>query len=143
MWSRALYRQAGLDPALMTAGFVVPAGRRAQAAAMLERARGIAAGRRMVVVHDDPARPLRRPAVPDDAVLLHVDDPRLRSDNLFDYVDLLGAADHLHCLDSCFALLVDLAGLGTPMTVHAYARDPAAVLQYARPSTRVAAVLRE
>lgn len=141
-WSAALYRQAGLDPSLIASGFRVPQGRREQSRAMLRRALAIAAGRRIVLVHDNPARPLRVPAVGDDAVVLHVDDPRIRSDNIFDYLDLLAAADHLHSLESCFALLVDLAGLSTPMTIHAYARDPSAVLQYVRPTTRVAAVLR-
>ena len=138
-WARALYRQAGLDPGLIAAGFVVPRGREAQARRMAERARQIAGGRRIVVVHDDPSRSqiLSRPALGDDCVVLHVDDPRIRSDNLFDYVDLLAAADHLHAVESCFALLVDLAGLGTPMTIHAYARDPEAVLQYERASATV------
>lgn len=147
LWSRALYVQAGLDPALIHDNFVLPTGRREQAADMLRRARRIAGDRRIVLVHDDPARPLQRPATEDaghaPAVVLHVDDPRIRSDNLFDYVDLLAAASHVHALDSCFALLVDLAGLPTPLTIHAYARDPHAVLQYGRSTTHVAAVLRE
>lgn len=142
LWSRALYRQAGVDPDLVTAGFVLPAGRRGQAARVLAAAREIAGGRKIVLVHDDRSRPLRAPAPGPDEVVLHVDDPRIRSDNLFDYVDLLAAAHHLHALESCFALLVDLAGLRTPMTIHAYARDPHAVLQYQRPTTVVAAVLR-
>lgn len=142
-WVRAMYRQAGVDPALITERFAVPRSRAAQARAMLGRALAIAAGRRIVLIHDDAARPLEVPPLAADCVALHVDDPRIRSDNIFDYHDLLGAAEHVHCIESCFALLVDLAGLGTPMTIHAYAKDPDATLPYERPTTVVAAVLRQ
>ena len=63
------------------------------------------------------------PAVPPDCVLLHVDDPRIRSDNLFDYLGVLHAAHHFHTIDSCLAWLAALCGFDVPMTVHAYAKD--------------------
>lgn len=142
-WPRALYRQAGVDPALITERFAVPRSRGAQARDMLRRALAVAAGSRIVLVHDDAARPLALPPLAADCVALHVDDPRIRSDNIFDYHDLLAAASHMHCIESCFALLVDLAGLATPMTIHLYAKDPHARLPYQRPTTVVAATLRQ
>lgn len=141
-WAKALYRQAGRDPALIADGFALPSGRREQAAAMLAKVRAIVGDDDIVLVHDDDKRPLLLPALPPGCTAVHVDDPRISSDNLFDYVDLLREARHLHCLDSCFGLLADLGGLGTPLTVHLYARDPEAGLPYQRAGTRVQAALR-
>lgn len=122
-WSRAMYKQVGMDPGLITRGFRVPEGRREQSRALLARAREICDGEDMVVVHDDEQRALTLPPLPDGCVMVHVNDPRIRSDNIFDYLDLLRAARHFHTIDSCFSHLVDLCGLDTPMTVHAYARN--------------------
>lgn len=125
LWTRALYAQAGVDPAHMYAGFRLPASRAAQSRAMLATVRELTGGRPYVLVHDDERRPLWLPPDlgPDDPVVLHVDDARLRSAVVFDYVDTLRHAARLHAIDSCFALLADLAGLDTPVTVHAYAKN--------------------
>lgn len=139
-WTRAMYKQAGLDPGLIVRGFRLPTGRRQQARAMADAALALAKGRKIVLIHDDATRRLTRPQMPEDQYLvLHVDDPAIRSDNLFDYEDVLRAADHLHAIDSCFALFNDLGGFDVPMTVHAYARDPAMVAVYER-CTRVTVV---
>lgn len=114
--------QAGLDPDLMHTGFRLPKSRAAPSAAMLAEVRALCDGEPYVLVHDDAERPL---LVPDSAFrVLHVDDPRFASHNIFDYVDVLRNARHLHAIDSCFALLVDLADLGTEVTVHVYAKGP-------------------
>lgn len=141
LWCRALYRQAGRDPSLIVDGFALPTSRHLESTAMLAAVRHLV-GDDFVLVHDDDKRPLLLPPLPPGCTAIHVDDPRIRSDNLFDYVDVLKHARHLHALDSCFAWLVDLAGLPTPMTVHLYARDSKATPPYQRSSTRLEAALR-
>ncbi len=130
-WPEALYACAGVDHATWRPWPSRPRGRAAQAARMLERVRSLF-GDRYVVVHDDDDRPLILPASADGPALVHVDDPRLRSDNIFDYVDVLENATHVHSIDSCFALLMDALDVRTPLTVHAYARDEGAKLPYYR-----------
>lgn len=146
LWTRALYMHLGLDPALMRSGFSLPRTREARAAAMLARVREITGGAPYALVHDDPDRPLLFPELPEGTVCLHVDDARFRSDCLFDYVEVVRHAARLHAIDSCFALLADLAGLarddsapgpsagpapsarpgpGPRVTVHAYAKPGA------------------
>ncbi len=121
-WTRRLYEQAHMDPGLMNARFRLPASRADAAAAMLAKVRELAEGRPYVLVHDDPERPLVLPEIADGVCVFHVDDKRFASDIIFDYSDVLRHAHHLHAIDSCFALLAHLGQLGTPTTVHAYAR---------------------
>lgn len=126
LWPRALYLDAGLDPGLAMSRFALPESRADASKDTLAKVRHITGGKSYVLVHDDSARQL---LLPDDytddeeTVILHVDDARFASDNIFDYVDVIKHAKHLHAIDSCFALLADLAGLGTPTTVHAYTKD--------------------
>jgi hypothetical protein len=131
-WSRALYAQLGMPPDLIVEGFRLPTSRRAQSRQLLDKALDIAGTKPIVVVHDDSKRRLTLPPLPASHCVIHVDDPRLRSDNIFDYVDLLRVARHLHTIDSCFALLADLAGLDVPMTLHLYAKDAKGAQIYER-----------
>lgn len=137
-WKHALYKQVGLDPGLMHSGFALPASRREQARRMLEAVRRIAGDEPYVLVHDDPSRPLVLPPLPAGHRALHVDDPRFASDNLFDYVEVLRHAAHIHAIESCVALLVDLAGIRTPLTVHLYAKpDPDVHVRYGRDDVEI------
>ena len=67
------------------------------------------------------------PADVGDAVVFRTDDARLGAGTIFDLADALRHAAGLHAAPgSAAAALVRLAGLGTPVTVHAYVGDPAA-----------------
>lgn len=111
VWARALYLQVGMDPGLMRRGFRVPA------VPQIPVPPG-----EYVLVHDDADRPLLLPAeaVPPGVAVIHVDDPRLVTDEgrrpgtIFAYVDLIRNAREVHAIDSCFALLTDLGDLRKP-----------------------------
>lgn len=121
-WNRCLYKQLGIPPECMRTHFgtveKTPA-----AADMTKRVRA-ELGTEYAVVHDDPKRDMviDRAWVPADLPCIHVDDPRIRSDNVCDYLDLLEHATEVHCIDSCFALLADACippGTGPKRVVHA------------------------
>jgi hypothetical protein len=129
-WAHRLYLQCGLDPGLRFSGFGAPPGVAAAAErsrALAARVRELAAGRPYALVHDDAARPLDRARLPLpwNVKVLHVDDPRLRSEDLFDYVDALAGAAEFHGIDSCFMHLAQHLALprgGGLRACHAYAR---------------------
>lgn len=133
LWPRALYLSANVDPCHMRGRFALPRSRQRASAKMLAKVLSLVGDAPYVLVHDDALRSLRLPpgSVTDGVVVLHVDDPRFASNVIFDYVDTLRHAAALHAIDSCFALLVDLAALGTPLTVHAYAKNSAMADIYA------------
>jgi hypothetical protein len=131
LWTRALYRSCDVDPDFIYARFSLSDDlwRSDAARDMLDKVRRLCGGKPYLVVHDDqPRRRLTLPAAEADAiesgdlVLVHVDDPRISSTNIFDYLQVLRGASAVHCLDSCFAWLLDLAGIDVPTTVHAYPR---------------------
>lgn len=115
-WWQALYAHYGLDPALMEL-FRVPEPLPPQIPRPREP---------YVVVHDDAHRKLVLPPAAQTARVLHVDDPAIRRDDIFAYVDLLRGATAVHAIDSCFAWLVrlDPSNHEAKMTVHAYAKHP-------------------
>jgi hypothetical protein len=122
-WTHALYRHAGLDPRLMYDRFhVVRNEDREQA--MLRTVRA-AVGDVYVVVHDDPARDLviNRDLLPTGMAVVHVDDPRWRTNNIVDYAAVIDNAMHLHALDSCFMLMADFMDLRPRKFCHAYCRE--------------------
>lgn len=130
-WPRALYASCGVDPDLLYARFSLcdSLWRRDAARDMLDAVRRLAGGKPYVLVHDDQGtRELTLP--PEvagavgrgDLVCVHVDDPRICSRDIFDYLLVLRDAAAVHCLDSCFAWLMDLAAIDVPTTVHVYAR---------------------
>ncbi|NBU17338.1 MAG: hypothetical protein EBS48_10095 [Actinobacteria bacterium] len=121
LWTRALYKHAGVDPELMYSGFRLPPPSPV-AQAMLRTVLRITDGKPYVLVHDDPRFLMLLPPACDDHVL-HVNDPRFYSDNILDYQLVLRHAARFHCFDSSFAWVVDLGGLGTPTTMHLYARQ--------------------
>ena len=125
LWSRALYRQAGLDPARMYTGFRV-ARHPDREAAMLEAVRR-AVGDVYVVVHDDAARGfvIRTSSLPPGMPVVHVDDPRWRTANIFDYAAVIDNAIQFHGFDSCFMLMADFLGVKARTFCHAYFKDPA------------------
>lgn len=123
-WQRALYRQAGLDPGLMRSGFRVQRNEERERA-LLATVKA-AVGDAYVVVHDDPGRSLvlDRGFLPPGVPVVHVDDPRWRTKNIFDYASLIDNAIQFHALDSCFLLMADLMRLGSRAFCHAYVRTP-------------------
>ncbi len=124
LWSRALYRQVGLDPATMYSAFgVLRNPEREQA--LLRKVRE-ALGEVFVVVHDDVSRGyvIKRSSLPPGMPVVHVDDPRWRTDNIFDYAALIDHAMQFHGFDSCFMLMDDFLGLKARTFCHAYFKDP-------------------
>jgi hypothetical protein len=123
VWSRALYRQVGLDPDLMYDEFHVSRNMDREAL-MLQTVRD-AVGMAYVVVHDDPLRGyvIDRASLLPGLPVVHVDDPRWRADNIFDYVQVIDNAVQFHGFDSCFMLMADFLHLGRHNVCHAYLKD--------------------
>jgi hypothetical protein len=123
IWSRALYRQVGLDPDSMYAEFRVQRNEDREAR-MLEKVRGHV-GMAYVVLHDDPARGyvIDRSCLPPGLPVVHVDDPRWRADNIFDYAEVIDNAVQFHGFDSCFMLMADFLQLCRSNFCHAYLKD--------------------
>lgn len=123
LWSKALYRQVGMDPEDMYALFHVnrPTAREN---AMLEAVRA-AVGDVYVVVHDDASRGMTIDAshLPPGMPVVHVDDARWRTNNIFDYATVIDNAMQFHGFDSCFMLMADFLNLKTEKFCHAYLKD--------------------
>ena len=119
-WAHRLYLQCGLDPALRYEAFGTPPG--LAAATQIAVPDG-----KYIVIHDDERRRLDRSrvSVPAGTAIVHVDDPGVRADDLFAYVDLLSGASEFHGIDSSFMHLVDHLGLAVKKTCHAYVRGHA------------------
>ena len=123
LWSHALYRQMDLDPDLMYSEFHVS--RNLDREAMMLHAVRDAVGMVYVVVHDDPRRGyvIDRECLPPGLPVVHVDDPRWRSDNIFDYAQVIDNAVQFHGFDSCFMLMADFMHLGGRNFCHTYFKD--------------------
>ena len=123
IWSRALYRQVGMDPDLMYDEFHVS--RNLDREALMLHVVHNAVGKMYVVVHDDPRRGyvIDRACLPHGLPIVHVDDTRWRSDNIFDYAQVIDNAVQFHGFDSCFMLMADFLHLGRRNFCHAYLKD--------------------
>jgi hypothetical protein len=77
------------------------------------------------VVHDDPARLIRRQLLPQNMPIVDVRDPAFRTANPFDWITAIDRAVQFHGIDSCFMLMADCLGLRARKYLHAYA-SPAA-----------------
>lgn len=123
VWSRALYRQAGLDPGLMHTAFSAQRDEGRERALLHAVRRAV--GDVFVVLHDDPSRGMHinRRHCPPGMPVVHVNDPRWRTANIFDYAGLLEQAIQFHGIDSCFVLMADLLALGARTFCHAYCKD--------------------
>jgi GDPmannose 4,6-dehydratase len=114
-WAHRLYLQCGLDPALRYEAFGTPPG--------LATATRIAVpDREYIVIHDDERRRMDRSLVPEGTAIVHVDDPSIRRDDLFAYVDLLEGASEFHGIDSTFFAMIDQLEIPVRKTCHAYVR---------------------
>ena len=109
MWSRCLYKQLGIQPSAMYSKFGKIAINEVKAADMLEKV-VTDVGCTYVVVHDDPGRDMKidESWLPAGIPVVHVDDPRIKSDVITDYLTLIENATEFHGIDSCFALMADL-----------------------------------
>ena len=88
-------------------------------------------GPEFAVVHDDASRGLSLRVPPSVRVpVVHVDDLRIRRDNIFEYLAVFERATAVHAIDSCFLLMCDFVGLTLGPSArgkfycHAYAKDP-------------------
>ena len=125
VWSRAMYRAAGLDPADMHDLFCVSR-QPDREEAMLRFVRQCV-GDVYVVVHDDPGRgfAVDRSRLPPGMPVVHVDDPRWRTTNIFDYVGVLENAMEVHGFDSCFMLMADFLSVRARKFCHEYCKGSA------------------
>lgn len=121
VWARALYRQLNLDPARMFSDF--GAVRSTLEDKVAETFQELA-GTTYVVLHDDPARGfvIDRSRLPEGVPVLHVDDPRVRTDNVFDYAAAIDAAIEFHGIDSSFMWMAALMCPRVRKVCHAYAK---------------------
>lgn len=122
-WTRALYAQAGLDPGLMFSGF--RATRSTIEDKLHERVEKLL-GCTYVVVHDDPSRGqvLDSSRLPAGVPWIHVDDPRIRTDNVLDYARVIDNALEFHGIDSCFLWMAAFMCPKVRKVCHAYVKDP-------------------
>lgn len=116
-WAHRMYLQCGMDPGLRYAAFGTPPGLAAATQIAVP-----ATDEPYVVIHDDEGRRLDRSHVPAGSTIVHVDDPAVRADDLFAYVDLLISASEFHGIDSAFFAMMDHLGLPVKKTCHAYVR---------------------
>ena len=128
-WARCFYAQVGMDPEIMYHRFRVERRREAEAE-VLARVEGCV-GPEFAVVHDDASRGLSLRVPPSVRVpVVHVDDLRIRRDNIFEYLAVFERATAVHAIDSCFLLMCDFVGLTLGPSArgkfycHAYAKDP-------------------
>lgn len=90
--------------------------------ALLDRVRA-EVGATYVVLHDDDTRRIRQLLIPDGLPVVRVRDPRWRTHNVFDWIQVIDHAVQLHAIDSCFLLLADLLDLKARKFCHSYC-DP-------------------
>lgn len=109
IWSRCLYKQLGIQASAMYSKFGKLSIDEVKAADMLEKV-VTELGHAYVVVHDDPGREMKieESWLPAGIPIIHVDDPRIKSDVITDYLTLIENATEFHGIDSCFALMADL-----------------------------------
>lgn len=79
-----------------------------------------AVGSTFVVVHDDD-RAIRKDLMPDGLPRVHVRDPRFRTPNPFDWIQVIDQAVQFHGIDSCFLMIADVLALRCRKFCHAYA----------------------
>lgn len=118
------YAMLGLEAALAKTEFRLQRGLEEERA-LLERVKR-EVGPVYAVVHDDEERPIRRATlIPTSLPVVSVRDPRWRTANPFDWVQVIDNAAQFHGIDSCFLLLADALDLRARKFCHAYV-DPAA-----------------
>ncbi len=86
---------------------------------LLRRVRA-AAGQTFLVLHDDEERRVRRDLMPAGMPVVHVRDPTWRTENIFDWAQVIDHAVQLHGIDSCFVTMADALGLRARKFCHAY-----------------------
>jgi len=123
VFAKNFYLQVGLDPSMTHALFEIERSRERE----IDLYRRVVRkhGLHYVVVHQDETRGLfvKPEHIPPRIPVYDVDDPEVRSDNIFDYCMVLEKAYEIHGMDSCFMLLADrLKDVRCPMTCHDYVR---------------------
>jgi hypothetical protein len=123
VFARNFYYQVGLDPSMTHSFFDLRRSceREVDLYKRVVRKHGL----KYAVVHQDATRGLfvRPEHLPSNVSIYDVDDPEVRSDNIFDYCMVLEKAYEIHGMDSCFMLLADrLRNVRCPMTCHDYVR---------------------
>lgn len=114
-WDRSFYEQVGVPFEQSWDGWKVP---ECQAGFTLPDVP-------YAFVHEDPARGYyaQMNRLPDN--LVHVHSQEKGSKNIFQWVNVLRNSEEIHCMESCFAILVDrLDGIkARRLCVHAYMRN--------------------
>lgn len=74
-----------------------------------------------VVVHEDEARRIRPQLLPAGVPAVRVRDPAWRTENVFDWVQVIDSAIQFHGVESCFLLMADALDLKARKYCHSYA----------------------
>ncbi len=114
------YAMLGLEAALARTAFRLQRNL-GEERALLERVKA-EVGSVYAVVHDDEGRAIRRDTlIPAGLPIVSVRDPRWRTANIFDWVQVIDNASQFHGIDSCFMALADALDLRARKYCHAYA----------------------
>lgn len=129
------YAVLGLESELARAAFAVKRDTAAEYALLERVRRHVGEHTPYAVVHDDENRRIRPHLIPDGLEIVSVRDPRWRTDNAFDWIQVIDNAMQFHGIDSCFMLMADLLDLRPRKFCHAYA-DPEVPAANARRRSR-------
>lgn len=87
-------------------------------------------GTAYTVVHDDARRRIRPDMLPASLPVVRMDDPDLRTANIFDWVQVIDNAVQLHAIESCVVMMADVLDLKARKYCHTYTDSS----KHARPS---------
>lgn len=121
------YLSHGLTSSTAWSGLRVPRRDAEAERALLDRVRA-EVGPVFAVLHDDESRRIRRHLLPSELPVVHVRDPRFKSDSVFTWITVIDEAVHFHGIDSCFLVMSCALGLGARRYCHAYANRDGSVL---------------
>jgi len=103
-WAHSIYIQAGLPPKYMYSKFKVVRDKNTEIKYEHDD---------YVFIHDDSTRGMNI-EVSYDNVFRITEDTLKTNPNIFDYLTVIENAKEVHCMDSCYAWLINLMEIGTP-----------------------------
>ena len=103
-WAHSIYIQAGIPPKYMYSKFKVVRDRESEI--KYEHSD-------YVFVHDDESRGMKI-NIPDVDVYRVTHDRLKNNSNIFDYLTVIEKAKEVHCMDSCYAWMINMMEIGNP-----------------------------
>jgi hypothetical protein len=103
-WAHSIYIQAGIPPKYMYSKFKVVRDRESE----IKYEHGD-----YVFVHDDESRGMKI-NIPDADVYRVTHDRLKNNSNIFDYLTVIENAKEVHCMDSCYAWMINMMEIGNP-----------------------------